>query len=129
VGSKVTALPLPISRIAPVVAHATSGSWILFDICHDNSDNRGMAEERYFRAQIGGMSLPGSMHQTASRYSEYEQLAARAVEVFGSEIDAARWLSTGSPDFAGRTPLQDLVKQGSSHAIDVLGKIEHGIFF
>jgi uncharacterized protein (DUF2384 family) len=64
-----------------------------------------------------------------SRYSEYEQLAERAVEVFGSEIEAARWLSTQSPDFADRTPLQDLIKQGADHALAVLGKIEHGVFF
>lgn len=90
-----------------------------------------MPEERYLKAlQVGGISLTVPEQQgIASRYSEYEKLAARAVEVFGSEVDATRWLSTPSRDFAGRTPLQDFVKQGSSHAVEVLGKIEHGVFF
>jgi uncharacterized protein (DUF2384 family) len=95
------------------------------------SDNKDMAEERYLQAfKAGATSLTVPEQQSiASRYSEYEQLAARAVEVFGSEIEATRWLSTQSPDFAGRTPLQDLIKQGPNHALDVLGKIEHGVFF
>jgi uncharacterized protein (DUF2384 family) len=90
-----------------------------------------MAEERYLHAfQVGGASLTVHERQSiASRYSEYEQLAARAVEVFGSEVEAARWLSAQSQDFAGHTPLQDLIKQGPDHALSVLGKIEHGVFF
>jgi uncharacterized protein (DUF2384 family) len=90
-----------------------------------------MTEERYLKVlQAGGMSLTVAEQQgISSRYSDYEKLAARAVEVFGSEIDAARWLSTQSPDFADRTPLQDFVKKGSNHAFEVLGKIEHGVFF
>jgi uncharacterized protein (DUF2384 family) len=90
-----------------------------------------MAEERYLRAvQMAGTSLTSQEQQSiVSRYSEYEHLTARAVEVFGNEIEAARWLSTQSPDFAGRTPLQDLIKQGPNHALSVLGRIEHGVFF
>lgn len=65
----------------------------------------------------------------ASRYSEYEQLAARAAEVFGSELDATHWLSTSSVGFGGKSPLQELAQQGPAHAIEVLGKIEHGVFF
>lgn len=65
----------------------------------------------------------------ACRYSEYEQLTARAVDVFGSELEAARWLSTQSQDFEGRTPLQDLIQQGPDRALGVLGRIEHGVFF
>ncbi len=90
-----------------------------------------MAEERYLKPfEVGGASLTIHEQQSIeSRYSEYEQLTARAVEVFGSEVEAARWLSTQSQDFAGRTPLQDLIKQGPDHALGVLGKIEHGVFF
>ena len=49
--------------------------------------------------------------------------------IFGNELEAARWLSTQSQDFEGRTPLQDFINQGPDHALQVLGKIEHGIFF
>lgn len=65
----------------------------------------------------------------ASRYAEYAMLVDRAVEVFGNERQATRWLSTSSQDFEGRTPLQDLIKNGPDHALEVLGKIEHGVFF
>ncbi len=89
-----------------------------------------MAEERYKAFRVGGPSLTLHEHQSiAARYSEYEQLTRRAVEVFGNEIEAARWLSTQSQDFAGRTPLQDLIKEGPDHAVAVLGKLEHGVFF
>jgi uncharacterized protein (DUF2384 family) len=97
----------------------------------ENSDNEDVAEERYLRAlQVGGAELTVQEQQSIeSRYSEYEQLAARAFEVFGTEIEATRWLSSQSHDFAGLTPLQDLIKQGPDHALAVLGKIEHGVFF
>lgn len=90
-----------------------------------------MPEQRYLKAlQVGGASLTAQEQQSiASRYSEYEQLTARAVDVFGSELEAARWLSTQSQDFGGRTPLQDLIQQGPDHALGVLGRIEHGVFF
>ena len=90
-----------------------------------------MAEEAYFHSlHAAGDSLAAEKgHRIDSRYAEYRQLIARAVEVFGTEIDATRWLSTQSADFAGRSPLQDLIQEGPDHALDVLGKIEHGVFF
>lgn len=90
-----------------------------------------MAEERYLKAvQASGASLTLQEQQSiASRYSDYEKLTTRAAEVFGNELEAARWLSTQSQDFEGCTPLQDLIKQGPDHALQVLGKIEHGVFF
>ena len=88
-----------------------------------------MAAESFGVArQVSVLSLL-EKQRLAYSYSEYEQLAARAAEVFGSEVDATKWLSSNSPDFAGKTPLQELVEQGSSHAMEVLGKIEHGVFF
>ena len=90
-----------------------------------------MAKERSLKAfQVAGAPVTVSEQQsTASRYVEYERLAARAAQVFGSEIEATRWLSTPSPDFAARTPLQDFVERGPDCALGVLGKIEHGVFF
>jgi uncharacterized protein (DUF2384 family) len=38
------------------------------------------------------------------RYAEYQQLVALAVEVFGSVVEADRWLSNPSPDLENRTP-------------------------
>ena len=90
-----------------------------------------MAETGPLKAfPAGGMGLTAREQQSiASRYSEYQQLTARAAEVFGSEIEAARWLSTQSRDFGGLTPLQDLIRQGPDFALVVLGRIEHGVFF
>jgi uncharacterized protein (DUF2384 family) len=100
------------------------------NLAAQKSDNEGMPAEPYLYSQVGGTSLTFEEQQSiASRYSEYKQLAARAVEVFGSELEAARWLSAPSPDFSGLNPLQDLVKRGPDHALAVLGKIEHGVFF
>jgi uncharacterized protein (DUF2384 family) len=93
-------------------------------------DNKIMAEERYLQAVEGG-SASLTLHDQqsiASRYLEYEQLTARALEVFGSEIEAARWLSTQSQDFGGRTPLQDFIKDGPDQALGVLGRLEHGVY-
>lgn len=63
------------------------------------------------------------------RYSEYRQLIARAVEVFGDDKEAARWLSQQNTDFLGRTPLQDFIEHGPEPVLKVLGRIEHGVFF
>jgi uncharacterized protein (DUF2384 family) len=53
--------------------------------------------------------------------------------VFGDEIKASRWLSTPSPDFDGRVPLQ--VAQAADFAVDIENtfepifvRIEHGIY-
>ena len=65
----------------------------------------------------------------ALKYSEYQHLTARAIEVFGDQLEAVRWLSTQSRDFNNRSPLQELASQGPDHVLSVLGKIEHGVFF
>jgi uncharacterized protein (DUF2384 family) len=90
-----------------------------------------MPEERQFKAfQVGGAPFTVREEQIIeARYSEYKQLTARAVEVFGNELEAGRWLSTESRDFAGRTPLQDFIEEGPSRALAALGRIEHGVFF
>jgi uncharacterized protein (DUF2384 family) len=69
----------------------------------------------------------------AMRYRNYRHLVERAVEVFGDEIKASRWLSTPSPDFDGRVPLQ--VAQAADFAVDIENtfepifvRIEHGIY-
>lgn len=79
---------------------------------------------------VGGMALSVRDKQgIKARYSEYEQIAARAVEVFGNEREAVRWLSSASRDFEGRTPLHDFIDQGPDRVLGVLGRIEHGVSF
>jgi uncharacterized protein (DUF2384 family) len=65
----------------------------------------------------------------------YECLVDRAIDVFGDESTAARWLSMPSVDLEGKSPTQ--VAQECDYdkaAIDlkimpILGKIEHGIYY
>ena len=68
------------------------------------------------------------------QYANYQALVERAVDVFGSELKASRWLSLPSVDLGGKIPLQ--VAQSVSYAADELERIfepifvhmEHGIF-
>lgn len=73
--------------------------------------------------------MPEERQSIAERYSEYEELVARAVEVFGSEPEAVRWLSSASRDFHDRTPLRDFIDRGPDGVLGALGRTEHGVFF
>lgn len=90
-----------------------------------------MAERGVYQAlRVGGE--PTALQAQPSievRYTEYQQLVVRAVEVFGSEIEANRWLSSSSADFGNRTPLQTLVERGPDLPMSILGRIEHGVYF
>jgi uncharacterized protein (DUF2384 family) len=61
--------------------------------------------------------------------ARYRQIVARAVETFGDELTASRWLSLPSVDFGGHTPLE--IAQRSAYDLQsiepVLTRIEHGI--
>jgi uncharacterized protein (DUF2384 family) len=85
-----------------------------------------MAEEARLTA-LAVVAEPQANIETL--YGEYKKLLARAVEVFGSETEATRWLSSSNPDFVNRTPLQVLTAQGSAAPLEALGRIEHGVFF
>lgn len=63
-----------------------------------------------------------------TQYDLYTGLVARAVEIFGSKLEAARWLSAPSVDFRNRTPLQAFTADGPEHPLTILGQIEHGIY-
>lgn len=76
-----------------------------------------------------GPSLATEKPAIEQRYSEYQKIVSRALEVFGSEAEATRWLSNPSQDFASRTPLQAFTDDGSQRVLEVLGKIEHGVYF
>jgi len=73
----------------------------------------------------------GPVITSAEELANYQRLVARAVDVFGDELKASRWLSLPSPDFDGLAPLQFAQK----HAFDpqmlepVFARIEHGIDF
>jgi uncharacterized protein (DUF2384 family) len=59
----------------------------------------------------------------------YKKLVARAVEVFGDEIKASRWLSSPSVDLNNQAPIAVAQKNGyDSNVLEPLFlRIEHGI--
>jgi hypothetical protein len=68
---------------------------------------------------------------TAHEMNRYRTLVARAVDVFGNEVKASRWLSLPNQDFNGQTPLQVAQKSGYDlQAIEpILVRIEHGVYY
>ena len=75
--------------------------------------------------------IPPPAGAVSHEFVNYKQLVARAVDVFGDEIRASRWLSSASADFNGQTPLEFASRQHYDvQALEpVLIRIEHGIDF
>jgi putative toxin-antitoxin system antitoxin component (TIGR02293 family) len=67
---------------------------------------------------------------TSEIYERYRRLVARAVEVFGDEFVANRWLTTPQEGLGNRSPLEVAQsKQFLSPELEqILGRLEHGIF-
>ena len=71
---------------------------------------------------------------TEAEFKSYRDLIDRALEVFGDELKASRWLSMPSVDLDGKVPLQ--VAQSVHYAASelqrifepVFVRIEHGIY-
>lgn len=54
----------------------------------------------------------------------------KAEKIFGSTEKAALWLEKSNPDFNGNAPLTLLNSQsGSEQVVDILTRIEHGVYF
>jgi uncharacterized protein (DUF2384 family) len=69
--------------------------------------------------------------RTAHEMTCYRMLIERAVDAFGDEIRASRWLSLPNKDFNGQTPLQAAQKKGYDPQViePILSRIEHGVKF
>lgn len=89
-------------------------------------------------AQISGLS-----QRTISRMSDDQLLPQqsaeviisimrtyqRAIEVFESEDTAHKWLKTSLPVLGNQTPLQAVSNRfGAELVLDLLGRIEHGVY-
>jgi uncharacterized protein (DUF2384 family) len=59
----------------------------------------------------------------------YRGLVSRAVEAFGDEIKASKWLSLPNRDLHGQTPIQAVQASGYDLRVlePILTRIEHGI--
>ena len=56
------------------------------------------------------------------------EVAMRTIEVFDDRHDAATWLASLHPCFHGLNPYQLIASGKRQDVLDVLGRIEHGIF-
>ncbi len=72
---------------------------------------------------------------TEKKYSNYRALVDRAIDVFGSELKASRWLSMPSVDLNGKVPLEiafsceyDKAKMAKFFE-PIFVRIEHGIYW
>lgn len=56
------------------------------------------------------------------------ELAKRTIEALDDRSKAAMWLATRHPCFRGNVPYQVIACGQRQDVLDVLGRIEHGIF-
>ena len=82
-------------------------------------------------AELGSFFNASTDNEAEQQYLAYKTVVERAVDVFGNELKATHWLSRSSLDFGERSPLEALVDSGfdPTPILDVLGKIEHGVYF
>ena len=67
----------------------------------------------------------------AGQLANYKLLVARAVDVFGDEIKASKWLSLPNPELKGETPLQVAQRHNYNDQVlePIFTLIEQGIYF
>lgn len=63
--------------------------------------------------------------------ANYKRLVARAVDVFGDEIKASKWLSLPNSELNGDTPLEVARRHHYDGEVleHIFTQIEHGIYF
>lgn len=65
----------------------------------------------------------------SDRLYRLARIVARAVEVFGDEVEAKLWLNEPKLALNGQTPLSAISTEPGVEQVDqMLGRIEHGIF-
>lgn len=58
-----------------------------------------------------------------------EQVKLRAIDVFGSEAKAMRWINDPRPQFNGRSPLSVIdTDEGFDEVMCMLLRIAHGVY-
>lgn len=65
----------------------------------------------------------------SDRIVRLARLRDRAVEVFEDDGQANRWLKTALPSLAGHSPLEYAESElGAQEVMNLLGRIEHGVY-
>lgn len=89
-----------------------------------------MSTSPQFRGQKNLPEEAGAGWSVAeSNLLHYRGLVSRAVEAFGDEIKASRWLSSPNSELNGQTPIQAVQANGYDlQALEPLfTRIEHGV--
>ena len=77
------------------------------------------------RRQREGVLSP----EESDRALRLARVAAQAEEVLGGRDDAIRWLHRANRELGGREPLELVsTDAGAELVVDVLGRLEHGVF-
>lgn len=83
-----------------------------------------LPRQTYIRRREAGRLSPDE----SDRVVRYADLLARATDLFGSESDAARWLSRPAPALNGETPINyAMTELGAKQVFNLIGRLEHGI--
>jgi uncharacterized protein (DUF2384 family) len=72
------------------------------------------------------LSSSGANKQLTTQ--EQAKLIRRASEVLGGYAAAEHWLTNAIPSLGGSTPLDYAVRNGADEVLNILGRIEHGIW-
>ena len=65
----------------------------------------------------------------SERFNRMAQMLNRTIEVLGSQEQAVRWLKTPRAYFGGKPPLDFAdTELGSREVLNLLGRVEHGVF-
>jgi uncharacterized protein (DUF2384 family) len=91
-----------------------------------------MASSPQFRAKRKppeSISAEAPQTESGSNILRYRGLVSRAVEAFGDEVKASRWLSLPNRDLNGQTPIQAVQANGYDMQVlePIFTRIEHGV--
>ncbi|MHC1713709.1 MAG: antitoxin Xre/MbcA/ParS toxin-binding domain-containing protein [Solidesulfovibrio sp.] len=79
---------------------------------------------------IARRNTTGTFSQTESeRILRIMRITERAIALFGNTEQANRWLKKPNTAFEGKTPLAYAeTEPGAAYVLQILGRIEHGVF-
>lgn len=89
-----------------------------------------MASLPHFGSERAHPGVPKpSVAELTQDMMRYRALVSRAVDAFGDEVKASRWLSLPNRDLSGQTPLQAVQSSGYDMQVlePILTRIEHGV--
>ncbi|HEX7862626.1 MAG TPA: antitoxin Xre/MbcA/ParS toxin-binding domain-containing protein [Verrucomicrobiae bacterium] len=85
----------------------------------------GISKATLHRRKVAGRLAP----EESDRVVRFARLMGRAMEVFGNEMDAKKWLGAAQYGLGGAVPLDYAETEvGAREVENLLGRIEHGVY-